>query len=87
MQQMNDKDRETVTKFHDIAYYIELHGPPFTQFEHHIHLEKSNKVSYTGTYENEKVCKNFTLDILDYFFQEDIKKKTELVNLIAVLCD
>ena len=38
--QMNDKDQETATKLHDIAYYIALHGLPLTQLEHHIHLEK-----------------------------------------------
>ena len=32
MQQMNDKDQETVTKLHDRLYYIALFGLPFTQF-------------------------------------------------------
>ena len=32
MQQMNDKDQETVTKLHDRPHYIALHGLPFTQF-------------------------------------------------------
>ena len=32
MQQMNDKDQETVTRLHERPYYIELHGLPFTQF-------------------------------------------------------
>ena len=54
MQQMDDTDWETVTKLHDIAYYIALHGLPFTQFEHHLHLEKLHNASYTGAYENEK---------------------------------
>ena len=31
MQQMNDKDQETVTKLYDRPYYIALHGLPFTQ--------------------------------------------------------
>ena len=34
VQQMNEKDRATVTKLHDIGYYIALHELPFTQFEH-----------------------------------------------------
>ena len=33
-----------------------------------------------------KVCKNFFLDILDYLFKKDIKKKMKLVNVVAVLC-
>ena len=32
MQQMNDKDQETVTKLYDRPYYIALHGLPFTHF-------------------------------------------------------
>ena len=53
MQQINDKDWETVTTLHDAGYYIALHGILFTQFEYHIHLEKLHDVSYTGAYENE----------------------------------
>ena len=34
VQQINEKDRATVTKLHNIAYYIALHGLTFTQFEH-----------------------------------------------------
>ena len=64
-----------------------LHGLPFTKNEHHIHFEKLNNTSYAGTCENKTVCKNFILGILDYFLQEDIQKKMELVNFIAVLCD
>ena len=64
-----------------------LHAISFTQFEHYIHFEKLHNVSYTGTGENKTVCKNFILDISDYFLQEDIQKKIELVNFIAVLWD
>ena len=64
-----------------------LHALPFTQFEHYIHFEKLHNVSYTGACENEIACKNFILDISDYFLQEDIQKKIELVNFIAVLWD
>lgn len=84
MQQVKDTDWETVIKLHDIAYYIAQHGLPFTQFEI-IHIWKKY-VFYTGGYENLTVCKNFILNISDYFFQEHIKKKMELINFIAVLC-
>ena len=85
MQQVKDTDWETVIKLHDIAYYIAQHGLPFTQFEI-IHIWKKYNVFYTGGYENLTVCKNFILNISDYFFQEHIKKKMELINFIAVLC-
>ena len=32
VQQINEKYRATLTKLHDIAYYIMPHGLPFTQF-------------------------------------------------------
>ena len=84
---MNDKDRETVTKLHDIAFYVALHGLPFTQFEHQIKLEKLHNVPFSGAYENETACRNFILDTSDYLFEENMKKKLELVNFISILCD
>ena len=32
VQQINEKYQATLMKLHDIAYYIMLHGLPFTQF-------------------------------------------------------
>ena len=87
LQKMNDKDRETVTKLHDIAFYVAVHGLPFTQFEHLIKLEKLHNVPFSGAYENETACRNFILDTSDYLFAENMKKKLELVNFISILCD
>ena len=87
LQQMNEKERETVTKLLDIAYYIALHGLPFSMFQHQIKLEKLHKVSFTGAYENGNACKNFIIEISDYLFLEKMKKKLELVNFISILCD
>ena len=72
---MDGKDRATVTKLHDIAYYIALHGLRFTQFEHLVKLEKLLNVTFTGAYENGSACRNFIIGIAEYFFQEDTKKK------------
>ena len=76
-----------MTKLQDIAYYVALHGLPFTQFEHLVKLEKLHNVTVTGAYENESTCRSFVIDIADYFFQEDVKKKIELANFIVILCD
>ena len=84
---MDDNESETVCKLLDIAYYITLHGLSFSMFEHQIELEKLHNVSFTGAYENRNACKNFIIDISDYFFSEGIKKKLELANFISVLCD
>ena len=73
-----------LSKLHNTAYYIALHGLLFTQFEHHIHLEKLHNVSYTGAYENETTCKNVILDISDNFFEEDIKWNWSILLLFCV---
>ena len=62
-QQMNEKDWARVTKLHDMAYYIALHGFPFTQFEHLVKLENLQNITLTGAYENESACRNFIIDI------------------------
>ena len=83
---MNEKNGATVRKLYDIAYYIALHGLPFTQFELLVKLEKLHN-SFTGAYENESAYRYFIIDIAEYFFQEDVKEKIEVVNFIAILCD
>ena len=87
LQKMNDKDRETVTKLHDIAFYVALHNLQFTQCEQLINLEKLHNVPFSGAYENETACRNFILDTSDYLFEENTKKKLDLVNFISILCD
>ena len=84
---MNEKGRATVTKLHGIAYYIALHGLPLTQFKPIVKLEKFHDVIFNGANENESACPNFIIDIAEYFFQEDVKKKIKVVNFIAILCD
>ena len=75
LQKMNDKDRDTVTTLREIAFYIALHGLPFTIFEHQINLEKLHDVHYTGAYEHNNACKDFIIDISDYLFHENMTKK------------
>ena len=87
VQQMNEMDGATVTKLPDIAYYIALHGLPFTQFEHLVKLEKLHNVTFTGAFKNESARRNFIIDMEEYFFQEDVKKKIKVINFIAILCD
>ena len=87
LQQMNEKDRATVTKLTEIAFYIALHGLPFSLFKDQIKLEKLHNVSYTGAYENREACKNFVIDISDYLFEENTKRKLQIVHFISILCD
>ena len=44
-------------------------------------------VKYTGAYENESACRDFTFCISEYFFEENVKKKLTMVNFLAVLCN
>ena len=87
MQQMNEKNRETLSKLHDISFHIALQRLPFTAFQNQVALEKLHGVKFTGAYENENACKNFIFGISEYLFEENVKKKLHLVNFIAILCD
>ena len=44
-------------------------------------------MKYSGAYENDKACKNFTFGNAKYFSEENIKNKLASVNFLAVLCD
>ena len=87
IQQMSEKDCETLSKLHDIFFHIALQRLPFTTFENQVALEKLHGVKFTGAYENENACKNFIFGISEYLFEGKVKKKLHLVNFIAILCD
>ena len=87
IQQMSEKDRESLSKLHDISFHIALQRLPFTAFQYQVALEKLHGVKFTGAYENENACKNFIFEISEYLFEENVKKKLHLVNFIAILCD
>ena len=87
IQQMSEKDRETLSKLHDIPFHIALQRLTFTTFQNQVALEKLHGVKFTGAYENENACKNFIFGISEYLFEENVKKKLHLVNFIAILCD
>ena len=84
---MSEKDRETLSKLHDISFHIALQRLTFTTFQNQVALEKLHGVKFTGAYENENACKNFIFGISEYLFEENVKKKLHLVNFIAILCD
>ena len=74
---MSEKNRETLSKLHDISFHIALQRLPFTAFQNQVALEKL-------AYENENTRKNFIFGISEYLFEENIKKKLHLVNFIAI---
>ena len=87
LQRMDEKDRDTVEKLHEISFNIALQNLPFTALRSQVEIEKLHGVNFTGSYENETACKTFIFGISEYLFKETVKKKLELVNFIAVLCD
>ena len=78
IQQMSEKDCETLSKLHDIFFHIALQRLPFTTFENQVALEKLHGVKFTGAYENENACKNFIFRISECLFEEKVKKKLTL---------
>ena len=87
LQNMGEKEKQTLKKLREIAFYLALKGHPFTDFQDQIKLENLHGVKYTGAYENESTCRDFTFCISEYFFEESVNKKLAMVNFLAVLCD
>ena len=65
---MGEKEKQTAEKLYEIAFYLALKRYPFTDFQDQIKLEKLHGVKYTGAYENENACRDFTFCISEYFF-------------------
>ena len=63
IQQMSEKDRETLSKLHDISFHIALQRLPFTTFQNQVALEKLHGVKFTDAYEIENAFKNFIPNI------------------------
>ena len=60
---MSKKDRETLSKLHDISFHIALQRLTFTTFQNQVALEKLHGVKFTDAYEIENACKNFIPNI------------------------
>ena len=84
---MDDKGRDRVEKLHEISFNIALQSLPFTTLRSQVEIEELHGVDFMGSYENETASKTFIFGISEYLFEETVKKKLELVNFIAVLCD
>ena len=85
MQKMSEKERTSVKKLIDIAYFIALKGRPFTDFKDHIKLEKLHGMKFdTSAYENETACREFTKSIACYLFDDDVRKKLTKFNFLAI---
>ena len=87
LQRMDEKDRNTVQKLHEISFNIALQHLPFTALRSQVEIEKLHRVNFMRLYENETACKTFIFGILEYLFEETVTEKLELVNFIAVLYD
>ena len=68
LHNMGEKQKQTVEKLHEIAFYIAPKGHPFTDLQDQIKLEKLHGVKYTRAYENESACRDFTFCISEFFF-------------------
>ena len=58
IQQMSEKDCETLSKLHNISFHIVLQRLTFTAFQNQVALEKLCGVKFTSTYENENAFEN-----------------------------
>ena len=74
LQNIDEKEKQTVEKLHEIVFYLALKRHPFTNFQDQIKLENLHGVTYTGAYENESACKDFIFCIFKYFLRKMWKK-------------
>ena len=61
LQKSGENDRATVTKLHEITFYMASQGLPFAAFEKQVELETLHGVKYTGSYGNDTACRNWRL--------------------------
>ena len=87
IQQMSEKDSETLSKLHNISSHIALQRVLFTAFWNQVALEKLHGVKITSAYESENACKYFIFGISQYSFEDNVNKKLHLVNFITILRD
>ena len=48
LQQMGEKEKQTMEKLHEIPFYLALKGHPFTNFQDQIKLDELHGAKYTG---------------------------------------
>ena len=73
LKKMGVKEKQALTKLHDVAYYIALKGRPFTDFKDLIDLEKLHGVKFqSGAYENETSCRDFIDSISEFLFKDNL---------------
>ena len=87
IQQMSEKDHETLSKLHNVSFHIALQRLPFTAFQNQVGcIRELHAVKFTGADENEKACKNFIFGISKYLFEE-CKEKIAFSKLYHILCN
>ena len=74
LEQAGEKEKQTVEKLHEMAFYLALKGHPFINFQEQIKLEMLHGVKSTTAYDNESACRYFTFCISEYFYEENVKK-------------
>ena len=88
LKKMEVKEKQALTKLHDVVYHIALKGRSFKDSKDLIGLEKLHGVKFqSGEYENETSCRDFIDSISKFLFKDNFYKKLLRVNFIAILCD
>ena len=85
---MRVKEKEVLTKLHDVAYYIAIQGSSFTDFKYFMDFEKLHWVKFqSGACGIETSCRDFIDSILVFLFKNDLYEKLLCLNFVAMLCD
>ena len=81
------KERESLYKLFEVAYFIAKKGRPFSDYHDFLELEKLHGVKYDLLYNNRNACVDFIRYIKKSLFDISVISKLKRVNFITVLCD
>ena len=87
INKMSESERTGMKMLFEAAYLNGKKGKPYSDFEDWIELAKFQGIKLTVPYQNRTQCTEFIKYISEALFDENIGKKLERVNFIAVFCD
>ena len=87
ISKMSESERTGMKMLFEAAYLNAKKGRPYSDFEDWIEWARLQGIKLTVPYQNRMQCTEFIKYISEALFDENIRKKLERANFIAILCD
>ena len=87
INKMSESERTGMKMLFEAAYLNARKGRPYSDFEDWIEWARLQGIKLTVPYQNRTQCTEFIKYISEALFDENIRKKLERANFIAVFCD